>query len=144
MRYANFSLFFAVPIYWGNRPENAVTAVALYCELVHTFGRERQKNKERERDSLYFCNCHGLVKWACNSTGAITYWRQKMTGYTLNIRSHLHRDPTPLPTTELRVCQWQRYMLATRWGRWMIIIIVSDVWPGIDGVTAGCFNCRCV
>ncbi len=123
-----------------------MTAVALYCELVYTFGRERQRKREREReDSLYFCNCHGLWKWASNSTGAITYWRQKMTGYTLNIRSHLHWDLTPLLKTELRgevLWQWQPYMLTTQWGRWMIIIIVSDVWPGIDGVAAACFSLR--
>lgn len=44
IRYSRFSLL-GVPIYWSNRAENALTAVALYCELVYTFYSRRGKAK---------------------------------------------------------------------------------------------------
>lgn len=145
MQYANFfPLFFAVPIYWSNRAENAVTAVALYCELVHTFGKERQREWEREREGTH---CISVIATGSENGLAIVleqlHIEDRRWQDILWTSDHIYTGIWPLLKTELRgevLWQWQPYMLTTLWGRWMIIIIVSDVWPGIDGVAAACFS----
>lgn len=78
-----------VPIYWSIRAENALTAVALYCELVYTFNALREKRKP---------HCISVIATGSENgkelpVGAITLRALKMTGYTLNIRSHLSYQP---------------------------------------------------